>query len=342
MLTPQRHTLTIRKPRKLTTTDTVSVWIYGNLLGKSVMYLAMLAVGGALFVSWLQYSRSKNFSPINNRFLLISTCLGILAACVFFLLQIGQINQQGLVGMLDMQMGLILAESTLGSGLQWRLAGFMLAALAGLFFLVSGAVPGLINPGFVLGAIGCCLFAWSFAILGHVNVHGIDMQIAAALHFLAVSVWVGALYPLAQLCHVSDLTNNPINDPTNNPTHDQTHDRNREELTAVMTSFGRAGWWFIGVMVVSGLWMAWQLTGSWNALTDTVHGRFLLLKLCLVACLLGLGMLNKFRWVARLRSGIAYDATVMALRRTIYLEMGVAVLIVLAVALLTTISGPQV
>ena len=326
ILTPQRRTRTLRKTRKPTTTETVSIWVYGNLLGKSIMYLAMLAVVGALFVSWIQYSRNRTFSPINNRFLLVSTGLGILSACVFFLLQIGQINQQGLVGMLDMQMGLILAESTLGSGLQWRLAGFLLAALAGLFLLVPGSMPRLIKPGFVLGAIGSCLFAWSFAILGHVNMHGIDMQIAAALHFLAVSVWVGALYPLAQLCHVSDLSNDP----------------NREELTAVMTSFGRAGWWFIGVMVVSGLWMAWQLTGSWNALTDTVHGRFLLLKLSLVACLMGLGMLNKFRWVARLHSGIAYDATVIALRRTIYLEMGVASLIVLAVALLTTISGPQV
>lgn len=332
-----RRTRTIRKTRKTTTTETVSVWVYANLLGKSVMYLAMLAVGGALFVSWLQYSRRKTFSQVNNRFLLISTCLGILSACAFFLLQIGQINQQGLVGMLDMQMGLILAESTLGSGLQWRLAGFLLAALAGLFLLVSGSARGLIKPGFVLGAIGSCLFAWSFAILGHVNMHGIDMQIAATLHFLAVSVWAGALYPLAQLCHVSDLTH----DQTHDQAHDQAHDQYREDLTAVMTRFGRAGWWFIGVMVVSGLWMAWQLTGSWNALTDTVHGRFLLLKLGLVACLMGLGMLNKFRWVARLRSGIAYDATVMALRRTIYLEMGVALLIVLAVAMLTTISGPQ-
>jgi copper transport protein len=61
----------------------------------------------------------------------------------------------------------------------------------------------------------------------------------------------------------------------------------------------------VGIVVVSGLWLGWKSVGSPEQLWETPYGRFLLLKVTLVATLVILGAVNEFVLlprIARLRA----------------------------------------
>ncbi|MFB7808469.1 copper resistance CopC/CopD family protein [Streptomyces virginiae] len=113
---------------------------------------------------------------------------------------------------------------------------------------------------------------------------------ADILHMLAVATWLGGLSALLVALHkVPGI-----------------------ERSAVRRFSGVA---FVSVVVlaVTGVYQAWRQTGSWSALTGTEYGRLLLLKVALVAVLLGVAYLSR-KWTARLaeapaaREGAASEA----------------------------------
>ncbi|MFJ9934126.1 copper resistance CopC/CopD family protein [Streptomyces virginiae] len=113
---------------------------------------------------------------------------------------------------------------------------------------------------------------------------------ADILHMLAVATWLGGLSALLVALHkVPGI-----------------------ERSAVRRFSGVA---FVSVVVlaVTGVYQAWRQTGSWSALTGTEYGRLLLLKVALVAVLLGVAYMSR-KWTARLaeapaaREGAASEA----------------------------------
>ncbi|MEW2583184.1 copper resistance CopC/CopD family protein [Streptomyces virginiae] len=113
---------------------------------------------------------------------------------------------------------------------------------------------------------------------------------ADILHMLAVATWLGGLSALLVALHKGPGI----------------------ERSAVRRFSGVA---FVSVVVlaVTGVYQAWRQTGSWSALTGTEYGRLLLLKVALVAVLLGVAYMSR-RWTARLaeapaaREGAAPEA----------------------------------
>jgi copper transport protein len=87
----------------------------------------------------------------------------------------------------------------------------------------------------------------------------------------------------------------------------------------------------LGVVVLTGLARALVEVGSWHGLVSTSFGRTLLIKLALVAGLIALGAVNRFRVVPALRAGRAKVAT---LGSTVRAELALAVPIVVAAAVL--------
>ncbi|KOV22651.1 membrane protein [Streptomyces sp. XY413] len=99
---------------------------------------------------------------------------------------------------------------------------------------------------------------------------------ADILHLLAVATWLGGLSALLVALHkVPGI-----------------------ERSAVRRFSGVA---FVSVVVlaVTGVYQAWRQTGSWSALNGTEYGRLLLLKVALVAVLLGVAYMSR-KWTARL------------------------------------------
>lgn len=335
-------------------------WVIAELFSKGITYLSMLAVPGGFLVFMLagRYQLDAGLRRTLLALYLIPACLlGILAVSVFFLIQVGDINQRGLMGMLDRDMGSLLASTAIGDGLQWRLNGFVLALVAsGLAWValrrrpdashkpLDTMAPAVITAPTAITApaattalaalLASLAFGISFAVLGHVANLSVPGRILIILHFVAVALWGGALLPLLMvLRHVGREARDTSVDNLGL----------QAQLRAtilLLTEYGRLAWAFIGGMLLSGVILIWMLLDSPANLFSTTYGRLLCVKLVLVTGLMLLGALNKYRLVPRLTDSPADITAWLALRRSIKVETLLVFLVLTATALFTTVTGP--
>jgi putative copper export protein len=57
----------------------------------------------------------------------------------------------------------------------------------------------------------------------------------------------------------------------------------------------------LGLVLVSGMYNAWLQVGTWHGLWSTLYGRLLVAKLLLVAGMMALGAVNRYRYVPALQ-----------------------------------------
>nr|WP_244422846.1 CopD family protein [Bradyrhizobium sp. ORS 278] len=128
---------------------------------------------------------------------------------------------------------------------------------------------------------------------------------AVGLHGMAVTFWLGALVPLAALTMTADAG-----------------------AAAALRRFSVIAMPVVGVLLVTGVWLAMVELESLRALVETTYGLLLSSKLALVVLLLALAALNRYRLVP----AFASDPKSLALSRSILLEcaLGVAILGVVA------------
>jgi len=302
--------------------DLPDIWGLASVLSKLLGYLAMVTVPGtALVIVLLQRNLTAVSRPVLHHILsvqLAAALSGVLLVSLYFLLQIGSVNQQGPGGMLDYQMGAILADTALGEGTRMRLAGFVVAVVPAIVLLLPDRISSLSRvriaaAGFWM--VSGLMLASSFAVFGHVANLPVSGQISVIVHFVALGMWVGSLYPLYRLCQ-----------------HEPVH-----SLKPLLKQYGKVGSWMIGALVISGVWLLWLLAGSFEELFGTAYGLSLVAKLLLVLCLLGLGALNRFRLVPTL----ADAGGVTRLKRSISIEMLLALMVLIVTASLTTLIGPM-
>ncbi|MFD3325247.1 copper resistance CopC/CopD family protein [Streptomyces sp. NPDC058701] len=107
---------------------------------------------------------------------------------------------------------------------------------------------------------------------------GIAMP-ADILHLLAVATWLGGLTALlVALYKVPGIESEAVR------------------------RFSRVAFVSVVVLAVTGVYQSWRQLGSWSALTGTDYGRLLLLKVGLVAVLVGIAYVSR-RWTGRLLDG---------------------------------------
>lgn len=302
-------------------------WELAQILAKLLIYASMAGTSGGMLVLWLM-CRPAAQTPAGTAgilcwpaaprrsllpYMLGACAAGILATLLFFMLQAGGINQSGLAGMFDTGLLQLLADTAIGHGVAFKLAGFFVSALA-LSGLLLQARQGLSAGLTAMGALALLLYAASFAVLGHAAGSGLSVRLGVALHVAAVLLWIGALLPLHGLCGNAPLA----------------------ALQPLLRLFGRIGWGLVGSLLVAGGWVLWQLLGNPAAMLDSVYGQLMLAKLLLACCLLALAALNKFRLVPAL----VIDQSAPVLRRSIAAELVLALLILVLTAILTTITGP--
>ncbi len=137
---------------------------------------------------------------------------------------------------------------------------------------------------------------WSLAILGATGATAVLVHVAGGhaaspssvwllnilvqwVHMTAVGVWVGGLLWLLL----------------------GFRGRDHDERAAAVGVFTRIATWTLVVVLATGLLRAVGEVGSVSALFDTRYGVTLIVKVALVAFLVGLGALNHFFWVPALR-----------------------------------------
>ncbi|MEV6190824.1 copper resistance protein CopC [Streptomyces sp. NPDC051920] len=157
-----------------------------------------------------------------------------------------------------------------------------LALLAAVAFVPPRVFAGGRGAGrgaVALGVLFSLALAVTWAAAEHASA-GIQVpaaMVSTVLHLLAMAVWLGGLAALLTALH-----------------------RPAEPVPpAVVTRFSRLALTSVAVLAVTGVYQSWRGLGSWDALTSTAYGRLLVLKVVLVALLLGGAAISR-RWTARL------------------------------------------
>lgn len=309
---------------------TLDLWALAMLLSKLIAYISFASLAGAYFVIWLNVTQSAekitggvshlpSATASEQRlcpFLVLNSAAGLACVLLFFLLQVGLVNQNGLSGMMDWFMITLLMQTEIGMGVGLKAAGFLVLGLVGLALAhrVKHRKPIVItNVMRVLILLGVGLLCAGFAAVGHVVSLGLFEQFVLALHVLAIALWVGAFYPLYLLCQAEQA----------------------QQVYPLMKRFGDWGWVITLSLSIAGGYLLTQLLSSPWELVSTAYGGLMLLKVLCVLCLLGLAALNKFRLVPALAA-----AGAQPLARSIKAEMCLAALILLLTATLSTVTGP--
>ncbi|MFD9464051.1 copper resistance CopC/CopD family protein [Streptomyces sp. NPDC060027] len=144
------------------------------------------------------------------------------------------------------------------------------------------------------GVVVAAGLAATWAMAEHAST-GIQAGIAMpvdVLHLLAVAVWLGGLSTLLVALFRA-------------PAEAQIE-------AAAVRRFSRLAFGGVLVLVATGIYQSWRQVGSWSALTDTTYGQLLLVKVGLVALLVGIAWISR-RWTAQLAQAPAPEAVAAAL-----------------------------
>jgi len=171
-----------------------------------------------------------------------------------------------------------------------------------------------------VGAVLAAVLVGSLAWLGHAGAGaGARRPLMLAgdvTHLLAAGVWPAGLLPFALLL------------------------RRRMKAGALPAAhaaarrFSAMSLVTVGVLAASGLVNAFFLVGSFHALATTDYGRLLIVKVALFAMAVALGARNLLIHKPRLETA---PAALDAMARTVWIEVALGTLIVLAVAILGTL-----
>ena len=137
-----------------------------------------------------------------------------------------------------------------------------------------------------------------------------------AAHLLAAGAWLGGLLALAF-----------------------TLKQTSTDAEAILRRFSGMGYVAVAVLVGSGLVNSWFLVGSISGLFNTPYGQLLLIKLILVAGMLGFAALNRFWLVPSLtRNAERHDFALVQLRRHVMGEQALGILVLVIVSMIGTMQ----
>ncbi|MEA3253193.1 MAG: CopD family protein [Pseudomonadota bacterium] len=284
------------------------MWELASFVLKAVSYAVVLsAAGSALFLALFPTLNERECSRTVTTALGLALMGSVLTAAAIPL-RAGFLSGEGLGGMFEPFYLGMLFESTVGTSTKLRWLGL---AMIGFVWLRRPL-------GYGIGALGALLVVASFALIGHTA--NLEARVAGglliALHLLAVSYWIGALWPLIGVSYASDTS----------------------RVARVLERFGTLAMVLVGALVLAGIALAWLFIGEFSALWESRYGNILVFKLVAFAGLLTLAGLNRFRLVPRFAANVPGSSA--ALRRSIVSEVIAVGIILTITAVLTTYSSP--
>ena len=285
----------------------VGIWDAAVIAAKTITYAATLGAAGAVF--FLKVCGALIASIATSRIRYLVLCMALLSVfggAAQILASAASMSGDA-AGMLDGSLVGMVWQAGAGRANAIRALGLLLAALAVWSDRTSW-----------LACLGAAAAATSFAWTGHarsLNPSVLPMLLLS-LHLVGVAFWLGALAPLRLVARDGDLP----------------------RIAATAARFGAAAVFVVGALIVAGATLLWMLLGDPTALWASAYGRWVILKLALVAGILGLAAFNKLRLTPRLLAGDR--RAVRGLRDTIRFELLLGGVILAVTATFTTMTGP--
>jgi putative copper resistance protein D len=270
------------------------------------------AIGGSYVLALARKLQAGTVAEeLLRRHLVLCGLVGFKASVLWFLLQIGAVNRDGIAGMFDIMLGKVMLQSGLGDALSLRLAAFLWLALFAL--RASAMKPPPVMEAAIHTVIALILCS-AIGQTGHVSTLDGFPRAVLSFHVLAAFLWIGALYPLLRLSAMPDL----------------------RKLQKLLQAFGTQALAIVAVLILAGLYLATQLLGAPVELLATAYGRVLLLKVFGVYGVLMFAAMNKLLLVPRLVG----SGSALALQKSIRMEWIIGLLVLAVTSWLTTITGP--
>ena len=273
------------------------IWGLAAIITKFALYLGVLTATGTVLAALM--FRLNQFRGIALTF----GGIALIATLVGFSLRGANLTGDA-SGLMDLEMLGLLWSTPVGTAIALRLFGLGVL-IVGLF---------MARGGIVLSALGGVVAVWSFGHIGHISDRGSAvLDVALTLHLITVAIWIGILTPLQRLAR----------EPAT-----------YAEAAKVGHRFGLVASFTVPALIIAGGYMSYTLVGSIAALIQTGYGQALIIKVLLVAVLLGLATANKLRFMPRLKVGDASAAK--HLTKSISIEWLVVLLIFAITAVLTS------
>lgn len=280
------------------------IWSISIILTKLFAYaFTFIAVGTFLFDQLLKPDTRVISKPLS----VFTIIVAILASFALIPLNVGLFNDEGLPGMFDYQIFLIVVDSPIGTSSMVRIFGLALLLIS--YFLAD-------NVRTLTALIASLLVAYSFTQIGHLsNVEPALVKLVLMIHILAIAFWVGAFVPLYRAAGGA---------------------MSLPETADLSHRFGRLALYIVGALFLAGIVMSFILLNGPDQLFTTEYGQTLGIKILLFFALLSLAALNKLRLVPNLKAG--HPNAAIKLRRSIVLEFVIVSIILIATAILTTVT----
>ncbi|MCW8875791.1 MAG: CopD family protein [Kangiellaceae bacterium] len=293
-----------------------SIWSIWSISLKLLLYLcASIAIGGG-FIRALTGDHEKLQRSIDRYWnLLVFT--GIWGALSYFFVQVGAFVEEGFIGMFNMEFVHMLWQSVVGDALYYQVSGFLLIWISKMVYPISSVITLKIRREYLsapLFVIGIALLCRSFSIVGHTAEYGWVFQLILSLHFMCITWWVGALFPLRSACRLLET----------------------QSLFTLMDGFGKLASVVVALLILSGATLVILFANGSLGIFTTAYGIILFGKFLLVGTILLIALYHKLRLVPAL---IDIPDAHISLERSISREIVIAILILLATATLTSVTG---
>ncbi|WP_327402856.1 copper resistance protein CopC [Streptomyces sp. NBC_01288] len=294
-------TFSIGSPSKTTVSASDEQDVGGGLVGglygfgRYMSYAGFIVmIGGAAFILAC-WQRGAGVRALQR--LVVSGWVSLTAATLWLLLVRGSYTTTGKLGdIFDLNLlGQVLQTKT-GAALVSRLlllaaAALFIAVLFGAYDKREDEEKRDLTFGLAIGGgVVAAGLAASWALAEHASTGlqpGIAMPVDV-VHLLAVATWLGGLSALLVALYRAPADN-------------------LVGRTAVQ-NFSRIAFGSVLALVATGIYQSWRQLGSWSAFTDTGYGQLLLVKIGLVALLVGIASISR-RWTARLAETTATAET---------------------------------
>lgn len=192
--------------------------------------------------------------------------------------------------------------------------GFLVLALIGFALALRS-----MNAGWLLAAVGFLVSLLRNLFLGQIA------ELANPMHVLAGGLWIGTLFVMV-VAGISVVLN-----------HELARDQRGPMVSDMVYSFSPLALVSAGVLVLFGVIIAWEHLHVLSNLWRSAYGITLLIKLCFVAVVFGLGAWN---W-RRNKPTLGTEPAAVTIRRSATSEVIAAALVLAVTAVLLSIPAPK-
>ncbi|NQZ90430.1 MAG: CopD family protein [Colwellia sp.] len=297
----------------------VSDWSVFLLLLKLASYLAVLALAGTLLMRLLNDSSNTEDASVTNfyqelkRWQITCVAVGFVASILQVPIEAGAMAESGISGMIDPFMLEIVWQSVIGDQAIFRISAFFIALIAVCTWQTTTDSTWFINFSITLLILG--FITYSFTFTGHSADKGILVKSILTLHIMAIASWVGSLWPLYRSCKLLPIS----------------------VVKKLMEDFGQVAIIIVSVLILSGITLLLQYLNSFSELFTSNYGQLILLKLFFVSGMLLLGAWHKISLVPQ----ITQQQNIDKLKRSISVEMFIALFVLIITSVFTTLVGPS-